>query len=80
MKEKIDHTRENSFLEGSIFGALIRFAVPVLGALILQAAYSAVDLMVVGLATPITTLYGILFFVICFARLRREENLKNVIV
>jgi len=44
MKEK----RENSFVEGSIFGALIRFAVPVLGALILQAAYGAVDLMVVG--------------------------------
>ena len=40
--------KENSFLEGSVFGALIRFAVPVLGALILQAAYGAVDLLVVG--------------------------------
>lgn len=48
MKERIHHSRENSFLEGSIFGSLIRFAVPVLGALILQAAYGAVDLMVVG--------------------------------
>lgn len=38
----------NSFLEGSVFGSLIRFAVPVLGALILQAAYGAVDLLVVG--------------------------------
>lgn len=39
---------ENSFVEGSVFGSLIRFAVPVLGALILQAAYGAVDLLVVG--------------------------------
>lgn len=40
--------KENSFLKGPIFGSLIRFAVPVLGALILQAAYGAVDLIVVG--------------------------------
>lgn len=40
--------KEISFLEGSVFGALVRFAVPVLGALILQAAYGAVDLLVVG--------------------------------
>lgn len=39
---------EVSFLEGSIFGSMIRFAVPVLGALILQAAYGAVDLLIVG--------------------------------
>lgn len=39
---------ENSFLTGSVFKALIRFALPVLGALILQAAYGAVDLLVVG--------------------------------
>lgn len=40
--------KEISFTEGPVFGSLIRFAVPVLGALILQAAYGAVDLMVVG--------------------------------
>ncbi len=40
--------KEISFVEGSIFKSLIRFAVPVLGALILQAAYGAVDLLVVG--------------------------------
>ncbi|MCI5869503.1 MAG: MATE family efflux transporter [Dorea sp.] len=40
--------KEISFTEGSVFGSLIRFAVPVLGALILQAAYGAVDLLVVG--------------------------------
>ena len=44
MKDK----KENSFVEGSVFNSLIRFAVPVLGALILQAAYGAVDLLVVG--------------------------------
>jgi putative MATE family efflux protein len=40
--------KENSFTEGPIAGSLIRFAIPVLGALILQAAYGAVDLLVVG--------------------------------
>lgn len=39
---------ENSFIEGPVFGSLIKFALPVLGALILQAAYGAVDLLVVG--------------------------------
>ena len=40
--------KELSFVDGPVFGSLIRFALPVLGALILQAAYGAVDLMVVG--------------------------------
>lgn len=40
--------RENSFVEGPVFKSLIQFAIPVLGALILQAAYGAVDLLVVG--------------------------------
>ena len=40
--------QELSFTEGSVFQSLIRFALPVLGALILQAAYGAVDLLVVG--------------------------------
>lgn len=39
---------KDTFVEGSVFKSLIRFAVPVLGALILQAAYGAVDLLVVG--------------------------------
>lgn len=41
--------KEVSFTEGSIPLALLKFSVPVLGALILQAAYGAVDLMVVGM-------------------------------
>lgn len=44
----MDKKKELSFIEGPVFAALIRFALPVLGALILQAAYGAVDLMVVG--------------------------------
>lgn len=40
--------QELSFVEGSVFGSLIKFALPVLGSLILQAAYGAVDLLVVG--------------------------------
>lgn len=44
----MENKRENSFVEGPVFGSLIRFAIPVLGALILQAAYGAVDLLVVG--------------------------------
>lgn len=48
MKKQKTGEREISFVEGPIFGSLIRFALPVLGALILQAAYGAVDLLVVG--------------------------------
>ena len=36
------------FTQGSIFKKLVAFMIPVLGALILQAAYGAVDLLVVG--------------------------------
>ncbi|UNT95609.1 MATE family efflux transporter [Allobaculum mucilyticum] len=49
MKNKSKGKSEISFTQGSIAGALIRFSLPVLGALILQAAYGAVDLMVVGM-------------------------------
>lgn len=44
----MEKKRENSFTKGPVAGSLIRFAIPVLGALILQAAYGAVDLLVVG--------------------------------
>lgn len=36
------------FTQGNILKKLIAFMMPVLGALILQAAYGAVDLLVVG--------------------------------
>ena len=39
---------ENNFLEGPIFPSLMRFAMPVLFAMFLQATYGAVDLLVVG--------------------------------
>ncbi|MDO5383085.1 MAG: hypothetical protein Q4F06_10285 [Eubacteriales bacterium] len=35
------------------------------------------SLMLVGLATPITTVYGIIFFVICFAGLRKKAAKKH---
>lgn len=44
----MENKTELSFTEGSVFKSLIRFAIPVLGALVLQAAYGAVDLLVVG--------------------------------
>ena len=33
------------------------------------------SLMLVGLSTPITTVYGILFFMICFAWMKRKETI-----
>ena len=39
---------ENNFLEGAILPALLKFAVPILLALVLQALYGAVDLWAVG--------------------------------
>lgn len=40
--------KTNNFTEGPIFSPLIRFALPVLFALFLQALYGAVDLLIVG--------------------------------
>ena len=42
------NTLSDDFTQGSIVGKLVKFMVPVLGALILQAMYGAVDLLVVG--------------------------------
>lgn len=39
---------KSDFTRGSILGKLVPFMIPILGALILQAAYGAVDLLVVG--------------------------------
>ena len=38
----------SDFTQGSIFKKLVAFMIPVLGTLVLQAAYGAVDLFVVG--------------------------------
>lgn len=43
----MDHSKSD-FTQGSILKKLTLFMIPVLGALILQAAYGAVDLLVVG--------------------------------
>ena len=39
---------KQDFTQGSIFGKMIRFMLPILAALILQAMYGAVDLLIVG--------------------------------
>ena len=45
---KTDQSDRQDFTQGSIFGKLIQFMIPILGALILQAMYGAVDMLVVG--------------------------------
>lgn len=44
----MENKLSDDFTQGSIAGKLIKFMVPILGALILQAMYGAVDLLVVG--------------------------------
>ena len=39
---------KQDFTQGSIFGKMIQFMFPILGALVLQAMYGAVDMLVVG--------------------------------
>ena len=41
-------SEKNDFTQGSILKKLAAFMLPILGALVLQAAYGAVDLLVVG--------------------------------
>lgn len=56
-------------LQGMTSAFLIRIPVS-----ILMSRLPGASLMMVGFATPITTVYGILFFVVCFARLRAGES------
>ena len=44
--------RANDFTQGDLFFPLLRFSLPILAALILQAAYGAVDLWMVGPFAP----------------------------
>lgn len=48
MEENIVNQTEHTFTSGKIFPELTKFMVPILGALILQALYGAVDVLVVG--------------------------------
>jgi len=48
MKDKAKFSNKDDFTEGSIPKKLIGFMLPVLGALILQAMYGAVDMLIVG--------------------------------
>ena len=49
----------NDFTNGSILKKMIKFMIPILGSLILQAMYGAVDLMIVGQFGTTTGLSGI---------------------
>lgn len=44
----MEENKNNDFTTGKIFPKMIRFMIPVLGALILQAMYGAVDILIVG--------------------------------
>lgn len=48
MREMDSKTNANDFTQGNILQKLVGFMIPVLGALILQAMYGAVDILVVG--------------------------------
>lgn len=39
---------KNDFTQGNIVSKLLKFMIPILGALILQAMYGAVDILIVG--------------------------------
>ncbi len=63
------NSSKSDFTQGSIIKKLISFMVPILGALILQAAYGAVDLLVVGRFGTTSGLSAVLFVImVCFAR------------
>lgn len=47
--EETKQSAQRDFTEGAIFPKLLRFMAPILGALVLQAMYGAVDVLVVGL-------------------------------
>ena len=42
---------------------------------ILMSKLPNTSLMLVGLATPITTIYGIIFFVVCFRMMKRKKSI-----
>ena len=56
-------------LQGISSAFLIRIPVS-----ILMSRLPDTSLFLVGLATPITTVYGIIFFMICLRRLNRSEG------
>jgi len=64
---------KQDFTQGSIPVKLIQFMFPILGALILQAMYSAVDLLIVGLAAPTATVFGIVLCTAYYWYLKKHE-------
>ena len=58
-------SNKSDFTQGNILHKLTLFMLPILGALVLQAAYGAVDLLVVTVvfAAPVSTGVGVLLCV-----------------
>ena len=54
-KQSAQKAQVKTFTEGQILLPLVRFALPVLAALFLQAMYGAVDLMIVGIGAMAST-------------------------
>ena len=50
--ENMENNRNNTFLTGPILGPLVRFALPLMLSLLLQAFYGGADLAVVGWFSP----------------------------
>lgn len=61
-------SEKNDFTQGSILKKLSLFMLPILGALVLQAAYGAVDLLVVGR-------FG--FYLRTFCRIYRKSGAES---
>ncbi len=59
-------------IQGITSAFLVRIPVSVL-----MAGLPGASLMMVGLATPVTTVYGIVFFAVCFLRFRKQERVRR---
>lgn len=55
----MENKMSGNFTEGKILSPLVRFMLPIVGALFLQAMYGAVDLMVVGLFRDASSLSAV---------------------
>ena len=69
---------KQDFTEGSIFKKMIHFMFPILGALILQAMYGAVDMLIVGrfgtAAAPAATVFGIALCFIYYKKMQTDTH------
>ena len=55
-------------------GAITDGAASAVELCIFMAGLPNTNLTYIGLATPLTTIYGIVFFAVCFLRIKRKER------